>query len=316
METTGNIIFQKAEDAVSETRVAAAETRIEGTKTRIAPTPSGYLHLGNVLSFTLTAELARRAGASILLRIDDLDRERVNPDYVQDIFGTLNFLQIPWDEGPRNYGDHEREFSQLHRLELYRGALEQLRKEGKLFACVCSRAKVMRDSGDGGYPGTCREMGLAFDSKDCNWRLRTGGAELPAELRDFIVRKKDGFPAYQLTSVMDDLHFGIDLVVRGEDLRSSTLAQQWLALQLGQELGSGFERIHFHHHGLLMESGDRKLSKSAGATSVRYLRQQGKKPAEVYAMIAGMLEMDGRPGSWEDLAAGYGMGNWGKGLAG
>ena len=58
-------------------------------KTRIAPTPSGYLHLGNVLSFALTAELARQAGASILLRIDDLDRDRVNPDYVQDIFDTL-----------------------------------------------------------------------------------------------------------------------------------------------------------------------------------------------------------------------------------
>ena len=162
----------------------------------------------------------------------------------------------------------------------------------------------MRDSGDGGYPGTCREKGLAFDSKNCNWRLRTVGAELPAELRDFIVRKKDGFPAYQLTSVMDDLHFGIDMVVRGEDLRSSTLAQQGLALQLGQELGSDFARIHFYHHALLMESGDRKLSKSAGATSVRYFRQQGRKPAEVYAMIAGMLGMDGLPGNWEDLVAG------------
>jgi glutamyl/glutaminyl-tRNA synthetase len=61
---------------------------------------------------------------------------------------------------------------------------------------------------------------------------------------------------------------------------------------------------------LLMGSGGRKLSKSAGATSVRYLRQQGRKPAEVYAMIAGMLGMDGRPGNWEDLAAGYGDGKW------
>jgi glutamyl/glutaminyl-tRNA synthetase len=231
----------------------------------------------------------------------------VNPDYVQDIFDTLNFLQIPWDEGPRNYGDYEREFSQLRRLELYRGTLEQLWRAGKLFACVCSRATVMRDSGDGGYPGTCSEKGLAFDTKDCNWRLRTGEAELPAEVRDFIVRKKDGSPAYQLTSVMDDLHFGIDMVVRGEDLRSSTLAQQWLALQLGQELGSGFEKIHFYHHALLMESEDRKLSKSAGATSVRYLRQQGRKPAEVFAMIAEMLEMDGRPGNWKDLVAGMGL---------
>src|SRR5580698_8544901 len=72
-------------------------------KTRIAPTPSGFLHLGNVLSFALTAGLARRSGASILLRIDDLDRERVSREYVEDIFDALNFLGIPWDEGPRNW---------------------------------------------------------------------------------------------------------------------------------------------------------------------------------------------------------------------
>jgi len=304
METKTNFSFGK-------TGVAGPKSGIAGGKTRIAPTPSGYLHLGNVLSFSLTAELARRVGASILLRIDDLDQDRVNPEYVQDIFDTLNFLQIPWDEGPRNYGDYEREFSQLRRMELYRAALDQLRKEGKLFACVCSRTTVMRDSADGGYPGTCREKRLAFDSKDCNWRVRTGGAELPAAMKDYIVRKKDGFPAYQLTSVIDDLHFGVDFVVRGEDLRSSTLAQQWLALQLGEELGAKFGKIHFYHHPLLMESGDRKLSKSAGATSVRYLRQQGRGRSEIYGMIAGMLGMDGHPGSWEDLAAGYGDGKWG-----
>ena len=92
-------------------------------KTRIAPTPSGYLHLGNVLSFALTAALARRAGAAILLRIDDLDRERVSRDYVEDIFETLRFLGIPWDEGPRDFSEYERVWSQLHRLRLYREAL-------------------------------------------------------------------------------------------------------------------------------------------------------------------------------------------------
>ena len=64
-------------------------------RTRIAPTPSGFLHLGNILSFAITADLARKSGAKTLLRIDDLDRDRVNPLYVQDIFDTLNFLEIP-----------------------------------------------------------------------------------------------------------------------------------------------------------------------------------------------------------------------------
>src|SRR3546814_5255566 len=89
-------------------------------KTPIAPTPSGFLHLGNVLSFSLTAGLAAKMNARIVLRIDDLDRERVRKRYVQDIFDTLDFLEISWHEGPANFGEYQREHSQLHRLDLYR----------------------------------------------------------------------------------------------------------------------------------------------------------------------------------------------------
>jgi glutamyl/glutaminyl-tRNA synthetase len=279
-------------------------------RTRIAPTPSGYLHLGNVLSFALTAGLARRSGASILLRIDDLDRERVSREYVEDIFETLVFLGIPWDEGPRDMEEYERAWSQVHRLGLYREALERLRESGKVFACGCSRSKILRESREGAYPGTCREKGMSLDTKGCSWRVRTegaglgaemtiGGAGLPVEMTDFVVRKKDGYPAYQLTSVIDDLYFGVDLVVRGDDLRASTAAQRWLAGELGFD---EFGRVRIYHHPLLMESGDEKLSKSAGATSVRYLRRQGLKPAEIYSMIFQRLGSDVAVGSWEELA--------------
>src|ERR1700761_6754186 len=94
-------------------------------KTRIAPTPSGFLHLGNVLSFAITAVIAEKTNAKILLRIDDLDRDRVNKQYVQDIFDTLNFLEIPWDGGPRNFGEYESEYSQVHRMGLYQRVLDQ-----------------------------------------------------------------------------------------------------------------------------------------------------------------------------------------------
>lgn len=303
-------------------------------KTRIAPTPSGYLHLGNVLSFALTAGLARRTGAGILLRIDDLDRGRVSKDYVEDIFETLRFLGIPWDEGPQDFDEYEREYTQLRRMDLYREALSQLREEGKLFACTCSRTQVLRDSPDGGYAGRCRDKEISLDTEGCNWRIRTeaagdievkgiagliGGEDiprtagreeirvaLPAEMTDFVVRKRDGYPAYQLTSVIDDLHYGIDLVVRGEDLWPSTLAQQFLAQELGW---MAFGEIRFYHHPLLMETADAKLSKSAGATSVRWLRGQGVRPADIYPMIVRMLGMDFQAGSWEELAAGI----WGNG---
>src|SRR5882757_2581728 len=89
-------------------------------KTRIAPTPSGFLHLGNVLSFAITVALARKKGAKILLRIDDLDRERVEGRFVEDIFETLHFLEIPWDEGPGDLHEYETRFSQVHRMDVYR----------------------------------------------------------------------------------------------------------------------------------------------------------------------------------------------------
>lgn len=250
-------------------------------KTRIAPTPSGYLHLGNMFSFSLTAALARREGASILLRIDDLDRERVSREYVEDIFETLKFLKIPWDEGPRDFGDFEREWSQVCRLEMYREALQRLRDEGMLYACDCSRSKIIREREDGVYTGFCRDRGLSLDAEGCSWRVKTEGCEM----RDFVVRKKDGYPAYQLVSVVDDLYFGVDLVVRGEDLRASTEAQRWLAGALGM---SAFERIRFQHHPLLMGSDGGKLSKSAGATSVRYLRAEGWTREQVFSLIAEM----------------------------
>jgi len=113
-------------------------------KTRIAPTPSGFLHLGNVLSFSITAALAGKAGARILLRIDDIDRERTDKRYVEDIFETLRYLGIPWDEGPKNFEEFQQEYSQVHRMGLYVTALEELKATGQLFACECSRTAVAR----------------------------------------------------------------------------------------------------------------------------------------------------------------------------
>src|SRR5258708_1423737 len=95
-------------------------------KTRLAPTPSGYLHLGNAFSFALTASLAVRNSAKLLLRIDDLDGARAKPEFVRDIFSTLDFLEIDWDEGPDDPDELDRLFSQRLRMRLYEDALDQL----------------------------------------------------------------------------------------------------------------------------------------------------------------------------------------------
>jgi glutamyl-tRNA synthetase len=283
-------------------------------KTRIAPTPSGFLHLGNVLSFAITAAMARTTGANIVLRIDDLDRERVDNRYVQDIFDTLDFLDIPRDEGPANLLEFESTYSQLHRMDLYRRALQQLKEGGHVFACNCSRAEILRQSPDGIYPGTCRNKNIPLDTENTSWRLHTSSAkelsvktlsghmikaDLPASMQDFIVRKKDGFPAYQLTSVLDDLYYGIDLVVRGEDLWPSTLAQHYLSLLLKQD---AFLNSTFYHHPLLAGPSGEKLSKSAGDTSVQWLRKQGSKPADVYNRIASALGIEAPVENWQALA--------------
>jgi glutamyl-tRNA synthetase len=282
-------------------------------KTRIAPTPSGYLHLGNVLSFAITAALAKSSGAKILLRIDDLDRARVNKLYVQDIFDTLKFLEIPWDEGPRDAKDFEENYSQLHRMDLYQAALAQLADEKLVFACTCSRSQLQsRDKGD--RLCTCERLNIPLTTENVSWRFMTSEnniisvknydgnvikASLSAETHNFVVRKKDGFPAYQLTSVIDDLFYGVDLIVRGDDLWASTLAQHQLAASLKK---SAFNDITFYHHQLLTETSGKKLSKSAGATSVKLLRESGLKPARIYSFIASALGSTENIGNWEDLA--------------
>ena len=269
-------------------------------RTRLAPTPSGYLHLGNLLSFALTAFLARKRGASLLLRIDDMDGDRKRSEYVQDVFDTLDFFGIHWDEGPRNAGDFEARYAQRHRLPLYKAALQMLADEGRVYACTCSRSEVLQASADGRYPGTCRHKGLPLDTKDAAWRLRTDErvlmvqayhrpaieTALPKRMQDFVVRKKDGLPAYQLTSLIDDEHFGVDFIVRGEDLLDSTLAQLFLAQILQKP---DFLSTVFLHHPLVTTADGRKLSKSAGDTSIHFLRQQGGNPEEVIGTIAGRM---------------------------
>ena len=233
------------------------------TKSRIAPTPSGFLHLGNVLSFSITAYLAKKTGAKILLRIDDLDQARVNNAYLADVY-----------------------------------------------ACACSRSELNKPS----FKCPCKSKNIPLESKEVTWRLYTQDAAsifltdisgnyqsftLPAEMTNFIVRKKDGFPAYQLTSVVDDLFYGVDLIVRGEDLLPSTLAQQVLAKALGK---STFSEIAFYHHPLLKSAEGEKLSKSAGATSVQYLRQQGFKLEDIYQSIASMAGIKTKVANYEQLA--------------
>lgn len=282
-------------------------------KTRLAPTPSGYLHLGNILSFVLTAGLARKTGASILLRIDDMDQERVRKEYLDDIFETLQFLELPWDEGPKNTADHLQHFAQTHRHKLYQDALQDLKQKELLFACSCSRSSLENNSNPSGYPGICLDKKISLNEQGVQWRLKIQkdtvvhlhdlvagnmASILPQTMEYFQVRKKNGEPSYQLASLIDDLHFGIDLIVRGEDLRDSTLAQLTLAKALGK---NNFLSTIFLHHPLLKANNEEKLSKSAGATSIHFLRKSGKNKHQILGLLAQSIGSQDEPHNWLEI---------------
>lgn len=283
------------------------DTNLHYTKTRIAPTPSGFLHVGNIMSFAITAALAREYGAGILLRIDDLDQARSNDDHLQDIFDTLEFLKIPWNEGPRNSTELKNSYSQICRMDKYAEALARLKNSGKIFACRCSRKQLAANT-----TCDCISGHIPLDETGVNWRLITSEAPvavkdpigkvihaaLPAEMKNFVVRKKDGFPAYQLTSVVDDLLFNVDLIVRGEDLWASTLAQHQLAIALGEPR---FKDIAFYHHRLITDEQGNKLSKSAGAASVLYMRRNGMTAEEIYQAIGKNIGSKSLITNWQQL---------------
>src|SRR6187402_2066820 len=143
------------------------------TRSRIAPTPSGYLHIGNAFNFLLTEFLTHQKAGILRLRIDDLDAPRMRPEYIVDVFDTLRWLEIVPDQGPRDEADYTALHSQQMRMDRYRRALSQLAETGKVFACNCSRADIQRGSSDGQYPGYCRDKGLPLDTPDAAWRFRT-----------------------------------------------------------------------------------------------------------------------------------------------
>lgn len=245
--------------------------------TRLAPTPSGFLHLGNLFNFLLTWHWAREHGARILLRIDDADSARVRPEYVHDIFRTLEALKMDWDMGPSGPDELERQWSQRHRLDLYHDCLQELRGSGKLYVCACSRKSQANQQR---AVCTCFNDVLSLDDSSLSWKVHCDrnmhvcfldfqGLELEYPVEDFVVRRRDGIPAYQVTSITDDRYFRVTHIVRGNDLLESTARQVYLDSLL---TGPWLTTARFLHHPLLTLPEGHKLSKSAGHQSKPLLK--------------------------------------------
>ena len=206
-------------------------------RSRIAPTPSGYLHIGNAINFVLTWVWIRKAGGHLRLRIDDSDTTRSKAEYIEDIFRTLDWLGLNWDEGPQTPDEQLRIHSQALRRDRYYEVIAQLAGSGKVFACQCSRKDLLV------RPCNCLNHNIGLNHPETALRVLTpaepilikdvrAGA-LPVilknEIKDFVIARRDGIPAYQVASLADDIDYGINLITRGNDLLSSTAAQLYLA---------------------------------------------------------------------------------------
>ena len=268
---------------------------------RLAPSPTGALHLGNARTFLLNFLLARKWGWGLLCRIDDLDGPRVKPDADQAALRDLRWLGISADEPP---------VYQSHRLDRYRAAAHRLLADGRAYPCTRSRSEVESaasapHAGDGAavYPGTCRDrypslqaaattgrpacLRFRFDPPPIPFRDHLHGhlAIDPATLGDFPILKADGTPAYQLATALDDAQFGVNRIVRGDDLLDSTPRQ--LALQAALGFPSAEARdLQFWHLPLVLGPDGRRLAKRHGDTRLATYRQLGVPASRVLTLLA------------------------------
>ena len=271
---------------------------------RLAPTPSGYLHLGNAVNFVLTWLLTRQAGGRLHLRIDDLDRARLRRPYLDNIFRVIDWLGLDYDHGPSGPDDFLRHYSQLLHLPDYNAVLRRLAQQpGLVQASTRSRTSPI-------------DTPVALEARGVAWRaqvpagttvtLRDGwqgetAVALATLMPDFVIRKKDGVAAYQVASIADDLRLGTTLIVRGLDLQASTAAQLWLAAHLSETAAFNARCVQFHHHDLLTDATGRKLSKSRQATGETGILGAAGGPAVVYRAVAVLLGLPAEAG--ESLAA-------------
>jgi glutamyl-tRNA synthetase len=266
-------------------------------KVRFAPSPTGYLHVGNVRTALVNWLFARKVGGHFLLRIDDTDVERSKAEYTAGIEEDMRWLGLEWDS----------EVHQSHRFERYALAADVLRKSGRLYPCYESQEELdvqrkmlasrglppiynraalkLTDDQKARYESEGRRAHYRFllNDEEIVWDdLIRGNTHFKAtHMSDPVLLREDGVPVYTLASVVDDGELAITHVIRGEDHVSNTAVQ----VQLYQALG--FVIPQFAHMALL-KTKDGELSKRLGGNDIRALRESGILPIAIDALLARM----------------------------
>jgi glutamyl-tRNA synthetase len=274
---------------------------------RFAPSPTGYLHVGNLRTAVANALFAARHGGHLMLRMDDTDSARSRPEYEAAIQEDLRWLGIAWDQYAR----------QSERMDRYQAAAERLKTSGHLYACFESEEELAAKRAmrlkrrlppvyDRAMLALTPEQRAAAEAngKRPYWRFKLSGetvtwtdlvfgerrVKLPS-VSDPVLIRADGTPLYTFTSVVDDLEFGVTHIIRGEDHVTNTGIQIDLMAALGGKPGD----IAFAHLPLLTDAEGGKLSKRFDSLSVRSLRKDGLEPDAIIAYLA-------RLGSADDMA--------------
>ncbi len=278
-----------------------------GVRGRFAPTPSGRMHLGNLLAALLAWLDVRSSGGELVLRIEDLDTQRTSPEFARQLMDDLRWLGLDWDEGGL-----EPDYMQSCRTVYYEKAFQTLEAKGLIYPCYCTRSERMaasaphRDDGAVVYDGKCfyltigERIKLERSGRRPAWRVRCPdllvsmedgncgpyGENLARDCGDFIVRRSDGVFAYQLAVVVDDALMGVNHVVRGRDLLCSAPRQVWLHQVLG------YEPPKFFHTPLLLAADGRRLAKRDRDLDMGTLRRRytAQELTGLLAFYAGLLE--------------------------
>lgn len=280
------------QDIVARLRAAQAEPFV----TRFAPSPTGYLHLGHVVSALFVWGIGRALGARIILRVEDHDRTRCRPVYEKALFDDLAWLGFEADATFRQSDDET----------MYEDAIATWRRYPGVYACACSRKDIQLRSPASGnedelrYDGWCRQRGhtpgpgrglrLVMGPEEVAFTdLWLGGrAQNPSEqCGDTLLKDRDGYYTYQCAVVADDVRQGVNLVIRGQDLTASTGRQILMGRWLGRK-----KDAFFLHHPLAQDSSGRKLAKRDFSEAIGKRRAQGESAAKLLgesAHAAGLL---------------------------
>ena len=267
---------------------------------RFAPSPTGFLHEGHLLSALYVWAAAQKWGLKVHLRIEDHDQGRARKEYIEGIREDLAWFGFR----------HDSESIQSDHFDLFQKVLDKLTEKGLVYPCTCSRKQLqsenpISDTGEVIYQGKCHtqtqpcgaphSLRVVIPDKVINWHDERLGnfAENPKnQCGDFPIRDRDGLWTYQFAVCIDDLVQGITHIVRGEDIRNSTARQIALSKLIADTCQGDsnldiptYTRPLYLHHPLIVDGSGKKLSKREHAYSLRQDKEAGKTPPEIIGQI-------------------------------